>query len=257
MILISVAIITFNEEANIARCLASVQGIADEIVVIDSLSTDKTKEICQQYGVKWIEQPFLGYTAQKNFALLHTTHDWVLSLDADEALSEALQQEILAQKQQTDNSEADAYEMPRLTNYIGQWIRHTDWYPDKKTRLFRKQKVQWTGERLHEIIELAKGSQLQMLQGNILHYSYYSIEQHLAQINNFTDFMAKETAKHNKKVPLYKLFVNPIWKFIYSYFIRLGFLDGYKGFLVCAISAFATFIKYVKIREWQEKHNNR
>ncbi len=256
MIAISVAIITFNEEKNIARCLDSLKGIADEIVVVDSLSTDKTKAICVQYGVKWIEQAFLGYVEQKNFALSHTTHHWVLSLDADEALSEKLQQEILQLKKTAPT--ADAYEMPRLTNYIGQWIRHTDWYPDYKTRLFNKQKVSWGGKNnhgtIHELIVFDKDTLLKKLQGNILHYSYYSTQQHLAQINKFTDIMAKEAVARHKKVPLYKLFVNPLWKFIYSYFLRLGILDGYKGFLVCAISAFATFVKYVKIRELQENN---
>jgi len=250
MIAISVAIITFNEEENIARCLDSVKSIADEIVVVDSLSTDNTKAICIKYGVKWIEQAFLGYIEQKNFALSHTTHHWVLSLDADEALSEKLQQEILQLKATVPTT--DAYEMPRLTNYIGQWIRHTDWYPDYKTRLFNKQKAYWGGKSPHDIIILASNVILGKLQGDILHYSYYSTQQHLAQINKFTDIMAQEAAARHKKVPLYKLFVNPLWKFIYSYFFRLGILDGYKGFLVCAISAFATFVKYVKIRELQE-----
>jgi glycosyltransferase involved in cell wall biosynthesis len=255
MMAISVAIITFNEEKNIARCLDSVKEIADEIVVVDSLSTDKTKNICLAYGVKWIEQPFLGYVEQKNFALAQTSNDWVLSLDADEALSETLQQEILLLKK--SSSLADAYEMPRLTNYIGKWIRHTDWYPDKKIRFFNKNKANWGGKNangtIHELVVLDSNSTCHTLKGDILHYSYYSTQQHLAQINQFTEIMAKEAASRHKKVPLYKLFINPLWKFIYSYFLRLGILDGYKGFLVCAISAFATFVKYVKIRELQEK----
>lgn len=251
MLKISVAIITFNEEANIARCLESVKELADEIVVVDSLSTDQTRQIVMSYGAKCLTQPFLGYVAQKNFALAQTTHDWVLSLDADEALSEALQQELWQLKRNLPT--ADAYAMPRLTNYIGQWIRHTDWYPDYKTRFFDKRKARWGGTSPHDIIVLDNTATLVKLRGDILHYSYYSTQQHLAQINRFTDIMAAEAVAHRRTAPLYKLFVNPLWKFVYSYFWRLGCLDGYKGFLVCAISAFATFIKYVKIRELQEK----
>jgi len=251
MIKISVSIITLNEEKNIARCLESVKGIADEVVVADSFSTDKTKEICLQYGVKFIEQAFLGYVGQKNFADAQAENDWILSLDADEELSESLRKEILAIKQQPA---ADAYQMPRMTNYIGKWIRHTDWYPDKKIRLYNRKKASWQGKNLHEQIEIAPDAKLLNLKGDILHYSYYSIHQHIAQLNKFTDIGAEEAFQRGKKAPLYKVFLNPVWKFIYSYFLRLGILDGYKGFLVCGISAFATFSKYIKMRElWRER----
>lgn len=250
MIKISVSIITLNEEKNIARCLESVKGVADEVVVVDSFSIDKTKDICLQYGVKFIEQTFLGYVEQKNFADAQAENDWILSLDADEELSEKLKKEILAIK---NTLTADAYEMPRMTNYIGKWIRHTDWYPDRKIRLYNRKKAQWQGQSLHEQLTIHDDAKLIKLKGDILHYSYYSIHQHIAQFNKFTEIGAKEAVQKGKKAPLYKVFINPVWKFIYSYFFRLGFLDGYKGFLVCAISAFATFCKYIKMRElWRE-----
>ncbi|MDX1904219.1 MAG: glycosyltransferase family 2 protein, partial [Thermonemataceae bacterium] len=241
---VSVSIITLNEEKNIARCLESLQGIADEIVVVDSYSTDQTKQICEKYQVKFIEQNFLGYVAQKNFADAQTKYDWILSLDADETLSEKLRTEILYLKQNTPSNEA--YQMPRLTNYIGKWIKHTDWYTDKKIRLYKKNIAKWEGKDLHE--QIATQVAIGTLKGDILHYSYYSISQHITQLNKFTDIAAKEAQQRGKKAPLFKVFLNPLWKFIYSYFLRLGFLDGYKGFLVCAISAFATFSKYIKIK---------
>jgi glycosyltransferase involved in cell wall biosynthesis len=250
MIKISVSIITLNEEKNIARCLASVKDIADEIVVVDSFSQDKTKEICNKYKVKFIEKTFSGYVEQKNFADAQAENDWILSLDADEELSEKLKQEIFSIKQ---NPQADAYEMPRMTNYIGKWIRHTDWYPDRKIRLYNRKKARWEGKSLHEKLTLDKDAKLIRLSGDILHYSYYSISQHIAQFNKFTDIGAEEAFQKGKKAPLYKIFINPIWKFAYSYFLRLGFLDGYKGFLVCWISAFATFTKYIKLRELYRK----
>ncbi|GAB4124627.1 MAG: glycosyltransferase family 2 protein [Raineya sp.] len=248
---ISVVIITFNEEKNIRRCLESVQKIADEIVVVDSFSTDRTKQICQEFNVKFIQKKFSGYAEQKRFADAQASYDWIFSIDADEALSEKLEKEILAIK--NSQATADAYQMPRLTNYIGKWIRHTDWYPDKKIRFYNKHKARWQGSNLHEHITPETNAILGNLKGDLLHYSYYSFYQHIAQFNKFTDIGAQEAFERGKKAPLYKIFINPIWKFFYSYILRLGFLDGYKGFLVCAISAFATFTKYIKLREMYRK----
>lgn len=248
---ISVVIITFNEEKNIGRCLNSVKDIADEIVVVDSFSTDQTEAICREFGVRFIQKEFLGYAEQKRFADLQARYDWIFSIDADEALSEKLKKEILAIKH--SQATADAYQMPRLTNYIGKWIRHTDWYPDKKIRFYNRNKARWQGTNLHEHIATDANAKVASLKGDLLHYSYYSIHQHIAQLNKFTEIGAEEAFKKGKKAPLYKIFINPIWKFVYSYFLRLGFLDGYKGFLVCAISAFATFAKYIKLRELHKK----
>jgi glycosyltransferase involved in cell wall biosynthesis len=246
MVPVSVVVITFNEEDNIERCLLSVQDIADEIVVVDSLSTDKTKEICLRLGVKFIEQPFLGYVEQKNKALEHCQYPHVLSLDADEALSDQLKASILKAK---ENWTSDGYEFNRLTNYCGKWIRHTDWYPDRKLRLFDKRKGKWEGINPHDKYMLQPGCPQSFLKGDLLHYSFPSIDDHLDVVKKFTSIMAKESFDKGKKVNGISLYFSPFWKFIKSYFIRLGFLDGYYGFVVSMISAHATFIKYVKIKE--------
>ena len=249
---ISVVIITLNEENNIERCIQSVLGIADEIIVLDSLSTDKTKEICIKYPVRFIEQPFLGYIQQKNKALEFATFPHILSLDADEALSDQLKASIAKVK---ENWEFDGYYCNRLTNYCGKWIHHTDWYPDRKLRLFDKRKGQWSGINPHDKYILSPGCRTKNLKGDLLHYSYPSLSHHMKVIENFTTIMAQEYSKNGKKARIISLLFSPLWKFVKSYFLKLGFLDGYYGFVVCKMSAYSNFIKYLKIREINKKNN--
>lgn len=243
---ISAVIITLNEERNIERCILSLQDIADEIIVIDSFSTDKTQEICKNYDVKFIQTNWLGYSDTKNYGNNLASYDYILSVDADEALSEELKKEILLIKK-SDKIE-DAYFMNRLTNYCGSWIHHCGWYPDKKLRLWNKQKGKWEGN-IHEEVKMQADAGISQLKSDLLHYSYYSIQQHINQANKFTDLTAAEAFKNAKKSSLLKIIFNPIVKFIKDYFIKLGFLDAYHGFVICTISAFATFLKYIKLRE--------
>jgi glycosyltransferase involved in cell wall biosynthesis len=247
---ISLVIITFNEETNIARCIDSAAGLVDEVVVVDSFSTDKTKEICLSRGVLFIENKFEGHIEQKNFAIWQASNDWILSLDADEALSDELKKAIITF---AANPVADACEMNRLTNYCGKWIKHTDWYPDRKIRLFNRQKAAWGGVNPHDLVIPQAEIQVLHLRGDILHYSYTSIRQHINQFNFFTEIGAKEAFEKGKRATLPKILFSPVWKFFQSYVIRLGFLDGYYGFVVCAISAFATFTKYLKMKELQKE----
>ncbi len=243
---ISAVIITYNEERNIGRCLESLQGVADEIVVVDSFSTDKTEKICQGYGVRFIRHPFDGYMEQKNWAAAQAAYDRVLSLDADEALSEELKSSILSVK---NNWQHEGYYFNRLTNYCGQWIRHLGWYPDRKLRLWDRRRGSWEGKGLHEIFLLHAGYKAGFLKGDILHYSYYSIRGHIEQVNKFTDIGADTAFKNGKEAPLGIIIFNPLWKFFRDYIIKLGFLDGYYGLVISVISAQATFLKYVKLRE--------
>jgi glycosyltransferase involved in cell wall biosynthesis len=243
--LISATIITLNEEKNIERCLVSLQGVADEIVVIDSFSKDRTKEICLAYGARFIEHPFGGHIQQKNVALDSASHQLILSLDADEALDSALRASILAIK---ENATAEAYSMNRLTNYCGHWVKHCGWYPDTKVRLVKKGSAMWTGINPHDKLEPKAGSQVVHLQGDILHYSYYTPEDHFKQIEYFGNIAAKELFARGKRVPLPLILLKVASQFVKSYFIKLGFLDGSTGFTISRMSAYATWRKYTKLR---------
>lgn len=246
MVKLSVVIITFNEAENIGACLDAAWTVADEVVVVDSFSTDATARICQNKGARFVQRTFDGHVQQKNFALTQATYDHVLSLDADEVLSEPLQASIRACKAQWTH---DGYTMNRLTSYCGHWIRHCGWYPDRKLRLLDRRKGAWTGLNPHDRFELAPGASQGHLSGDLLHYSFRSIQAHVAQVNRFTDIMAREKKKRGARAPIWKVVLSPVHKFIKGYLFQLGVLDGYHGLLVCAISAHAVFLRYAKLRE--------
>lgn len=246
MIKLSVVIITFNEEKNIFRCLNSVKSIADEIVVLDSFSTDNTEKICKENGVKFFQHKFDGHIEQKNRAITYASHPYILSLDADEALNDELINSI---KNIKSNFSNDGYYMSRLTNYCGHWVRHCGWYPDKKLRLWDSRKGKWTGINPHDKYEMFDGDKkIGYLRGDILHYSYYTLDDHYRQVEYFTNISAKAYFEKKKNAPWFKLLINPIAKFFGSYIVQLGFLDGKAGYLISRISAYATYLKYKKIR---------
>lgn len=252
MVNLSVVIITFNEEKNIERCLISVKDIADEIVVLDSYSTDTTAEICKRHGVKFFQHAFDGHIQQKNRAITYATFPHILSLDADEALSNELVESIKKTKQ---NFTKDGYYINRLTNYCGHWVRHCGWYPDSKLRLWDSRKGLWTGVNPHDKYELFEGDKnSERLAGDILHYSYYTLNDHYKQVEYFTNIASKAYFEKGKKVSILNLIINPIAKFINHYFLNLGLLDGKAGFLISKISAYATFLKYKKIRSLYRQH---
>lgn len=244
---LSATIITFNEEKKIERCLQSLRGVADEIIVVDSLSTDKTREICRSHQVVLIEQPFLGYIEQKNFALSKASHSHVLSLDADEALSNELVKSILAEKEK--GFPADGYTMNRFNFYCGKWIKHGTYYPDRKLRLLDIKKGKWGGQNPHDKIIINDNTTVKHLRGDLLHYTYQSYEEHSRQMERFSTIAAK--AMYDKKRPLYryKLWVNPAWAFIKGYIIKLGFLDGKEGFMIARFTAIQSHLKYRKLRD--------
>lgn len=246
MIKLSVVIITYNEEKNIERCLLSVKDVADEIVVLDSYSSDRTPQICEQHGVKFFQHAFDGHIEQKNRAVGLAAFPHILSLDADEALDKTLTDAILEVKR---DFKKDGYYMSRLTNYCGHWVKHCGWYPDRKLRLWDCRKGHWTGINPHDKYELFDGDKnTGLLKGDILHYSYYSVEDHYRQVEYFTNISAKAYFEKGKKAPVFKLLVNPVAKFIDHYFLKLGFLDGRAGYLISRISAYATYLKYKKLR---------
>lgn len=245
MRLLSVVIITFNEERNLARCLASVQGVADDIVVVDSFSTDRTEAIAREHGARFVQHAFTGHIEQKNWAITQAEHPFILSLDADEALDETLRDAIMMAKQ----SDADGFTMNRLTNYCGSWIRHGGWYPDVKLRLWDITKGRWTGINPHDRYEMIAGARIVHLGGDILHYSYYTRLDHYRQVEYFTTIAAKALKEKGKRAGWDKRWLSPVAKFIGAYFFQLGLLDGAEGLTIARISAYATWLKYEKLRE--------
>lgn len=251
MIKISGVILTFNEARNISRCIESVLQVADEIVVVDSFSTDTTPDICKSYGVRFIQNPFGGYIEQKNFALSKATFDVVLSLDADEELSAEL---IRSLKKVKQNWEHEGYSLNRFTNYCGKWIHHSGWYPDRKLRLFNKNSGSWGGINPHDKFIINKNATIGLLKGDLFHYSYYSLAEHEAQILKFADIASK--ALHSKGVksnPL-KLIYKPVARFLKTYIIHAGFHDGKEGLTIAGMTAEAAYLRYLKLYKLQSKN---
>lgn len=251
---LSVVIIAFNEEKHIEQCLKSVADVADEIVVVDSFSTDGTLEICKKYNVKIIQQKFLGYKDQKNFALTHASYDYILSLDADEALSEELKNEIVEVKKKW---EFDGYILKRLNNYCGRWIYHTSLYPERKIRLFDRRKGCWGGNNVHEVIQMGKEAKVKLLKGHLLHWLYDTYEEHLSKVNQYTTISAQEYLRKGVKPNIRRLVINPFWRFVHSYFIKTGFIEGKEGFVISQMLAFSCFLKYAKLRRLYKLSQNK
>ena len=243
---ISIVIITYNEEQNIARCIDSVEGLSKDVVVVDSYSTDKTREICLEKGVHFLEHKFDGHIEQKNYAITQAKNLCVLSLDADEALTEELKEAILNIRY---NWEFDSYSFNRLTNYCGTWIKHCGWYPDKKLRLWDTSKGRWGGENPHDKVIMDKNTMMKHVDLDILHYSFYTEEQHLKQIAYFTDISSKAAFEKGKTSNAFKIFYKSKFKFFRDYVLKLGFLDGHHGYVVCRNSAYAKRLKYSKLRD--------
>ena len=247
---ISAIIITFNEEKNIERCLKSLKDVADEIVVVDSFSTDKTEEICHNYSVRFIQHTFDGHIEQKNFAKDQANYDFVLSLDADEALSSKMRETILSIK---NDCLFDGFYFRRTTNFCGKWIRYSGWYPDWKLRLWNRHAGKWQGLNPHDRFEIEEGTTTKV-QGDILHYSFDTIDSFYVQQSKFALISANALLKRGKKSNYFLLFLKPLNRFIRDYFYKLGFLDGRAGFIICMASAYTKFIIYSKMLEEQQKH---
>jgi len=251
---ISAVILTFNEERNIAMCIDSVIGVADEIIVIDSYSTDKTMDICRNYKeIRLLQNPFEGYIEQKNFGKELATFDWVLSLDADEVLSDELRESILNAKK---NFKFDGYLMNRLTYYCGKWIKHSGWYPDRKMRLFNRQKGIWVGLNPHDKFVLNKGAKQGSLKGDILHYSYYTFEEHEQQVQRFSEIAARSLYKKGVKSGYLKMMYKPLARFVKSYIVKQGFKDGVAGLTIARMTAKASFLRYKKLYRLYHPVNN-
>ncbi len=252
MIKISAVIITYNEERNIKTCISSVKDVVDEIILVDSYSTDNTVAIAKELGAKIFFKKFVGFGDQKAFAISQASHDWIFSIDADELLSPELQQSILAAKA---HPEFDGYTFNILTNYCGKWIRHCGWYPQPKLRFLNKHKGSINQNKVHEGFEMHDPkSAIGFLKGDLLHHSYDTISEHSRKIQLYTELAAKHNAEKGQSVSLLKIIFGPRWTFFYHYIIRQGFLDGYWGYVLCKNISYESFIKYTKIRLYNQQY---
>ena len=247
---ISAVIITHNEESNIERCIRSLLGVADEILVVDSFSEDNTEGLCKMYDVRFEQHQFEGHVEQKNYAIGLAKHHYILSLDGDEALSDELRKSILEIK---TNWSADGYCFNRLNNYCTYWIRYCGWYPDRKVRLWDRRLGKWGGYNPHDKVLMEKSAKVAFLKGDLLHYSFNSIAEHVAQLNYFSDIMARGYYLEGKRAGFLHIVINPMFTFFRSYVLQRGFLDGFNGFVVCIIMAYGNFLKYTKLRALARK----
>lgn len=247
---LSVAIITFNEEKNIYDCIQSIHDLADEVIVLDSFSTDRTKEIaCSFPKVRFYTHPFYGHVEQKNKALEYCKNDWVLSLDADERADSELRDAIIRWKEtySKENCPFHGYKIARLTWHMGRFIRHSGWYPKRRYRLFHKSYATWVGENPHDEIAIrGKGT---VLPGNIIHFSFTDYTAQIDTVNRFSSIVSYTRYKKGSKFNWFLCIVKPIFKFWEVYLFRLGFLDGFPGFAIACATSFSTYLKYAKIYE--------
>ena len=251
---ISAAIITYNEEANIRRCLESVLW-ADEIIIVDSFSTDATVEVAREYTDRVIQRDWPGYIEQKNFAVGQAANEWVFAIDADEEVSPALQRSI--RELRAKGLMADGYRLARRVHYLGKWINHSGWYPDYKVRLFNRDKGHWGGVNPHD--EVILSGAVATLSGDLYHYSYKNIAAHIQQINKFTSIAAHELYSQGRRSSLLSVLGNPAVKFFKVYFLKRGFLEGLTGFFIAVTGSYYVFLKYMKLYELERsngEHNN-
>jgi glycosyltransferase involved in cell wall biosynthesis len=240
---VSVTIITRDEESDIGAALRSAAW-ADEIVVVDSGSTDRTVEIARAAGARVVVREWPGYIAQKNFAAAQAVHDWIFSLDADERITTGLATEI---RRVLERPAHTAYRIPRLTWHLGRWIRGTDWYPDYQTRLYDRRAAQWTGGYVHESV--TAGGPVGQLHGELQHFAYRDIADHLETINRYTSYAARQMHEDGRRGSTWKMLLHPPAAFLRNYLLKGGFRLGTAGLIVSALNAYYVFLKFAKL--WQ------
>ena len=251
MLHVSACIICFNEEAKLEDCLKSLEGVVDEIVLVDSGSTDRTLEIAARYTDRVIHQDWLGMGAQKAFAYSKASHDWILNLDCDERLTPQLAQSILAVR--AGEPEHSAFDLPRKTYYVYRWLEHC-WYPEWRTRLFDRRRCEVRGTDPHEFVHVNQGT-TGRLTGDLLHYSFDSLSDHLRTIDSYTTIAADRLIEKGTRVGLATPGLRGAWTFVRIYFLKRGFLDGFAGFTVALLSSVHTYLKYAKVltARWQRR----
>jgi len=253
MIKLSVVIVAFNEEKDIERCLNSAQDVADEILVVDSLSTDSTPDICKSYGVNFISHPWEGYVNQKNYALKKAKFDYILSLDADEALSEEMHKAVLEIKM---DWKYDGYIFNRRNKYCGKWMEFTTLYPDRKLRLFDRRKGRWTGYDPHDHVVMDEGSTSRKINADIMHWAMEDMEEQKRKTRNFAEVAAKAYAAEGRNPWAGQGIVHAAWRFIREFFLRFGFMEGRQGFWFASSSARYTYLKYKWVKNYRDERAN-
>ena len=254
---ISISIISHNEEANLPRCLASAAELAREIVIVDSGSTDRTLAIAEEFGAKVHHQDFLGHRDQKNLCLDHCSEEWILALDCDEELTPELRASILRFFDSGDHERYVAAWMPRLVWFMGRWIHHGDWYPDKKIRLFKRSAGRWQGHlssQVHERV-VVEGPET-TLQGDLLHYSFRDIRHYLDKHVAYSDTFLEQQQADGVSWTLRDTLFRPWWRFFRAYVLRRGFLDGFPGFWIAMATGFFAFIRHSRKYEAQLKNTS-
>jgi len=247
----SAVIISLNEERNIGRCIESLLDVADEIIVLDAYSTDKTRDICLAAEVTFVQREWQGYSTSKNYANSLVSDGYIISVDADEALSPELAESILKFKDAAPSNVA--FSMNRFNSYFGKWIRHGDWYPDRKVRIFRKDEGHWEGS-IHEKLVFPPNTKIIHLRGDLLHYASSTIAEYVRKSWHYAHLVAQSDFEQRKmKMWLYHGAIKPLSLFIRSYFIKLGFLDGYQGLLLAGIAAWERHVRYVAFRRLKRK----
>ncbi len=246
---ISAVIITHNVVDTIEPCLRALKEVCDEIIVLDSFSTDGTVEVCEKLGVKLIPQEWLGYSQTKNLGNSLAKNDWILSIDSDEVLSE----ELIISLKNIEPKNGRVYALDRLTNYCGKWIYHCGWYPEWKVRLFNRNDVEWQGDFVHEILGIPTDFQEVRLKGKLFHYSYKDSEDHLQRIKKYARLSAQERFSKGKKANFVKLWLSPVSRLFRTYILKKGILDGKAGWVISWRSAYMVRLRYRILKElWQE-----
>lgn len=239
---ISAVILTKNEARQIGRCIASLEGLVDEVLVIDAESEDTTRDIALSMGAKVVMEPWKGFSYARNKGIDLAVYPFILSIDADEALSDELRETLSALKAGLSG----AYAFNRKAFYCGRWIRHCGWYPDTKLRLYPASGSRWEGE-VHERLVLGSTLCVEHIRGDLLHYTVGSISEHLRKIDFYTQIWAEKQASEGKKSRYLQLLIKPFYKFLQMYLFKLGMLDGWQGYVLCRLSAFETYLRYAKL----------
>lgn len=252
---ISLCVITLNEEEGLRRCLASCRDVVDEIVVVDSGSTDNTRLVAQDYGAKFFYHPWRGYVEQKNYAINLATNEWILSLDADEELSPALIEEIKSLKNSDIPDSVSGFSMPRCVYYEGKFIRHGDWYPDRIVRLFRKSRSRFEGGKVHERIVV--DGEIKRLRGDIYHYSFKDESEQIEKMYRYARLWAETQYEKKRRVYFISPYLNSLFRWFRGYILRLGFLDGRQGAKIAMFCAMETFLKYRFLIDMQKNRSRR